>query len=102
MQAALKEHRHKAYEDFEAVARDLIARKYTDPARLACIGGSNGGLLVRHLSGFLDCHRIQQVGNMLTRQGAALFGAVVCQVCILMHSVVNDGVGASPGYETIS
>jgi len=67
-QAALKENRHKAYEDFEAVARDLIARGVTSPGRLACIGGSNGGLLV---------------GNMLTREGAKLFGAVVCQVPLL-------------------
>eukprot|EP00933_Yihiella_yeosuensis_P034155 TRINITY_DN27688_c0_g1_i1.p1 TRINITY_DN27688_c0_g1~~TRINITY_DN27688_c0_g1_i1.p1 ORF type:complete len:409 (-),score=78.96 TRINITY_DN27688_c0_g1_i1:123-1349(-) len=67
-QAALKEKRHKAYEDFEAVAKDLIRRKVTSPERLACIGGSNGGLLV---------------GNMLTRQGADLFGAVVCQVPLL-------------------
>eukprot|EP00931_Biecheleriopsis_adriatica_P093679 TRINITY_DN6740_c0_g1_i2.p1 TRINITY_DN6740_c0_g1~~TRINITY_DN6740_c0_g1_i2.p1 ORF type:complete len:783 (-),score=153.16 TRINITY_DN6740_c0_g1_i2:13-2286(-) len=67
-QAALKERRHKAYEDFEAVAQDLIQRRVTSPERLACIGGSNGGLLV---------------GNMLTRQGAKLFGAVVCQVPLL-------------------
>lgn len=45
-QAALKPLRYKAYEDFEAVARDLISRGYTEPSRLACIGGSNGGLLV--------------------------------------------------------
>ena len=67
-QAALREKRHKAYEDFEAVARDLIRRGVTSPERLACIGGSNGGLLV---------------GNMLTREGAQLFGAVVCQVPLL-------------------
>lgn len=67
-QAALKEKRHKAYEDFEAVARHLVARGVTSPGRLACIGGSNGGLLV---------------GNMLTREGARLFGAVVCQVPLL-------------------
>jgi prolyl oligopeptidase len=67
-QAALKANRHKAYEDFEAVARDLIQRRITSPPKLACIGGSNGGLLV---------------GNMITRRGAALFGAVVCQVPLL-------------------
>lgn len=67
-QAALRDKRHKAYEDFEAVARDLIERGVTSPRRLACIGGSNGGLLV---------------GNMLTREGATLFGAVVCQVPLL-------------------
>jgi len=67
-QAALQGKRNKAFEDFEAVARDLVTRGITKPERLACIGGSNGGLLV---------------GNMLTREGAKLFGAVVCQVPLL-------------------
>ena len=67
-QAALREKRHKAYEDFEAVARDLVSRGVTAPERLGCIGGSNGGLLT---------------GNMLTREGRALFGAIVCQVPLL-------------------
>merc|ERR1719473_400443 len=40
-QAALKEKRNKAYEDMEAVARDLIAQGFTSPQHLACIGGSN-------------------------------------------------------------
>ena len=68
-QAALKEKRYKCYEDVEAVARDLIDRKLTRKDRLACIGGSNGGLLV---------------GNLITRPVAsALFGAAVCQVPLL-------------------
>lgn len=68
-QAALKGLRHKAYEDVEAVAKDLIARKFTRPDKLAVIGGSNGGLLV---------------GNMITRPVASsLFGAAVCQVPLL-------------------
>jgi prolyl oligopeptidase len=37
--------RHKAFEDFVAVARDLVRRGYTKPSRIACNGGSNGGLL---------------------------------------------------------
>lgn len=37
--------RHKAFEDFVAVARDLVERGYTKPSRIACNGGSNGGLL---------------------------------------------------------
>ncbi|AYD00425.1 prolyl oligopeptidase family serine peptidase [Neorhizobium sp. NCHU2750] len=37
--------RHKAFEDFVAVARDLVARGFTKPSRIACNGGSNGGLL---------------------------------------------------------
>ena len=36
--AALRENRHKAFEDFEAVAEDLIARKVTTPARLGIQG----------------------------------------------------------------
>jgi len=66
-QAALKANRHKAYEDFAAVAKDLIARKITSPSHLGIRGGSNGGLLM---------------GNMLT-QYPELFGAVVIQVPLL-------------------
>jgi prolyl oligopeptidase len=66
-QAALKAHRNKAYEDFAAVAQDLIARKVTSTARLGIQGGSNGGLLM---------------GNM-TVMYPELFGAVVCQVPLL-------------------
>jgi prolyl oligopeptidase len=66
-QAALKANRHKAYEDFIAVAEDLVARKVTSPSHLGALGGSNGGLLV---------------GNMLTMR-PDLFGAVVCMVPLL-------------------
>ena len=66
-QAALKQNRHKAYEDFAAVAQDLIDRKVTAPQHLGIQGGSNGGLLM---------------GNMLT-QYPQLFGAVVVQVPLL-------------------
>jgi len=66
-QAALKQHRLRAYEDFAAVAEDLIARNITSPAKLGIQGGSNGGLLV---------------GNMLV-QYPQLYGAVVCQVPLL-------------------
>jgi prolyl oligopeptidase len=66
-QAALKEKRHKAYEDFAAVAQDLIARQVTSPAHLGAMGGSNGGLLM---------------GNMLTTY-SELFGAIVCAVPLL-------------------
>jgi prolyl oligopeptidase len=41
----MREGRHKAFEDFVAVARDLVARGFTSPDRVACTGGSNGGLL---------------------------------------------------------
>jgi prolyl oligopeptidase len=65
--AALKANRPRAYEDFIAVAEDLLARRVTSPARLGILGGSNGGLLV---------------GNMLTLR-PELFGAVVCKVPLL-------------------
>jgi prolyl oligopeptidase len=35
-----------AYDDFAAVAKDIIARKITSPAKLGIEGGSNGGLLM--------------------------------------------------------
>lgn len=44
-QAALRENRHKAYEDFYAIAEDLIKRKITSSKHLGIRGGSNGGLL---------------------------------------------------------
>jgi prolyl oligopeptidase len=66
-QAALKQNRHKAYEDFAAVAQDMIARGITSPKHLGIQGGSNGGLLT---------------GNMLV-QYPELFGAVVVQVPLL-------------------
>jgi prolyl oligopeptidase len=66
-QAALKENRHRAYEDFAAVARDLVARGITVPARLGMEGRSNGGLLA---------------GNMLT-QYPELFGAIIVGVPLL-------------------
>jgi prolyl oligopeptidase len=45
-EAGLKTHRQIIYDDFTAVARDLIARKITSPRRLGIQGGSNGGLLM--------------------------------------------------------
>jgi prolyl oligopeptidase len=66
-QAALLANRPRAYEDFIAVAEDLIQRKITSPRHLACMGGSNGGLLV---------------GNMLTMR-PDLWGAIVCQSPLL-------------------
>ncbi|MGN6155235.1 MAG: prolyl oligopeptidase family serine peptidase [Sphingomicrobium sp.] len=45
-EAALKTNRQLAYDDFAAVAKDLIARKVTSPRRLGIRGGSNGGLLM--------------------------------------------------------
>ena len=45
-EAGLKTHRQRIYEDFAAVAHDLISRGITSPRRLGIQGGSNGGLLV--------------------------------------------------------
>ena len=44
--AGLKTHRQRIYDDFAAVAQDLIARKITSSRRLGIQGGSNGGLLM--------------------------------------------------------
>jgi prolyl oligopeptidase len=66
-QSAIKANRQRAYDDFIAIAEDLIARKLTSPKHLGIQGGSNGGLLM---------------GVMLT-QRPDLFGAVVCQVPLL-------------------
>jgi len=61
-EAARKEHRQRAYDDFIAVAEDLIARGVTSPRRLGIEGRSNGGLLM---------------GVMLTER-PDLFGAIHC------------------------
>jgi prolyl oligopeptidase len=45
-EAALKEKRIKSFEDFIAVAEDLVKRKVTSPSHLGIEGGSQGGLLV--------------------------------------------------------
>jgi len=66
-QAAVKANKQKSYEDFIAVAEDLVARKLTSPQHLGIEGGSNGGLLV---------------GAVFT-QRPELFAAVVCQVPLL-------------------
>ncbi len=66
-QAALKENRKLAYNDFIAVAVDLIKKGVTSAKHLGIRGGSNGGLLM---------------GNMYTRR-PELWGAVVCQVPLL-------------------
>ena len=66
-QAALKENKQRSYEDFEAIAEDLIARKITSSQHLGIQGGSNGGLLV---------------GVAFTRR-PDLYNAVICQVPLL-------------------
>ena len=66
-QAALKTHKQRSYDDFIAVAEDLIARRIASPKHLGIEGGSNGGLLV---------------GATFT-QRPELFNAVVCSVPLL-------------------
>ncbi len=44
--AGRKTKRQVIYDDFAAVARDLVSRKLTSPAKLGIYGGSNGGLLM--------------------------------------------------------
>ncbi len=45
-EAGLKTHRQRIYDDFYAVAGDLVTRKITSSRRLGIMGGSNGGLLM--------------------------------------------------------
>jgi prolyl oligopeptidase len=66
-QAAVGAHKQKSYDDFAAVAEDLIAARITSPAKLGIQGGSNGGLLV----------------GAVMLQRPELFNAVVCQVPLL-------------------
>lgn len=78
--AALKANRPRAYEDFAAVAEDLIKRGVTSPQHLGAEGGSNGGLLM---------------GNMLTEY-PQLFGAIACEVPLLdMKRYSHLSAGAS-------
>jgi prolyl oligopeptidase len=66
-QAAVKANKQKSYDDFIAVAEDLIAQRITSPRHLGIEGGSNGGLLV----------------GAVMLQRPDLFNAVVCQVPLL-------------------
>jgi prolyl oligopeptidase len=66
-QAGLKSKRQNCYDDFIAVAEDLIKAGVTSPAQLGIQGGSNGGLLV----------------GAVMLQRPDLLNAVVCQVPLL-------------------
>jgi len=65
--AAVREHKQRSYDDFIAVAEDLIARRISTARQLGIQGGSNGGLLV----------------GAVMLQRPELFRAVVCQVPLL-------------------
>lgn len=66
-QAGLKEKRQNIYNDFHAIAEELISKKITSPKHLGIMGGSNGGLLV----------------GVAFTQRPDLYNAVVCQVPLL-------------------
>jgi len=79
-EAALKTHRQRAFDDFAAVAADIVTRKITTPSQLGIMGGSNGGLLV----------------STVMTQHPELLGAVVCQVPLIdMIRYTKIGAGAS-------
>ncbi len=79
-QAALKENRQRAYDDFIAVSEALIETGVTSPEKLGAIGRSNGGLLM---------------GAMLT-QRPDLYAAIDCGVPLLdMKRYTSLGAGAS-------
>ena len=65
--AALKEKRPRVYEDFIAVAEDLVKQGITTKSQLGAAGGSNGGLLM---------------GNMLTMR-PDLFAALAISVPLI-------------------
>lgn len=66
-QAALKANRQLAYDDFIAVAENLVSTGLTSPRHLGIRGGSNGGLLV----------------GVMATQRPDLFNAVICAVPLL-------------------
>jgi prolyl oligopeptidase len=66
-ESAILKNKQKSYDDFIAVAEQLIKDKLTSPRHLGIMGGSNGGLLVG--------------ATMVQRPD--LFNAVVCQVPLL-------------------
>jgi len=79
-EAALKDHRQRAFDDFEAVAADLEKRGLTTPKQLGIMGGSNGGLLVSTV--------MTQIPDKLA--------AVVCQVPLIdMIAYTHIGAGMS-------
>ncbi len=85
---ALLANRPRAYEDFAAVAQDLIKRGVTSAKHLGAEGGSNGGLLM---------------GNMLTVY-PQLFGPIACEVSLLdmnrySHRLMSITVWRTEGEE---
>lgn len=78
--AAVKEKRQTSFNDFIAVAEDLVQRKITSSSKLGILGGSNGGLLV----------------SVVMTQRPDLFKAVASEVPILdMVRYTEFGAGPS-------
>ena len=67
---ALKTKRQLIFDDFAAVAKDLIARKITSPRRLGIQGGSNGGPA--------DGRRVQPAPGAVARRGHPGAAARTC------------------------
>ena len=65
--AGMFEKKQNVFDDFIAAAEWLVQNKYTQPAKLGIVGGSNGGLLM---------------GAMMT-QRPGLFGAIICGAPLL-------------------
>jgi prolyl oligopeptidase len=87
---AIRTERRRVYEDFEAVLRDLVARRISSPEHLGIIGESAGGLLV---------------GVTLTRHPELIHAAVMSVP--LLDLFRFDLIGAGPssyaaefGYES--
>ncbi len=79
-EAAMKDHRQRAFDDFEAVAADIERRGLATSRGLGIVGASNGGLLVSTV--------------MVERPD--LFAAVVCQRPLIdMLRYTHFGAGAS-------
>jgi len=79
-QSAQLAHKQRTWDDYQAVAQDLIRRRITSPRRLGAVGGSQGGLLV---------------GTAIT-QRPDLFHAAIIQVPLFdMLRYHQIGAGAS-------
>ncbi|MBA4163903.1 MAG: S9 family peptidase [Erythrobacter sp.] len=79
-QSAIRENKQRTWDDFLAVAQDLVTRGITSPQHLGIMGGSQGGLLV---------------GTAFT-QRPELFGAAIVQIPLFdMLRYHEIGRGAS-------
>ncbi len=79
-QAALLEHRQRAFDDFEAVGADIAKRGLSTPKQIGTVGASNGGVLT----------------TATMTQRPDLFGAVVSQRPLVdMLRYTKFGAGAS-------